>query len=153
MKKLIAILAVAMMIIAAKADQPGKTAKFVSVNKETGWITVIGFWTGNPSKKMKMTLCLGGVFISTIKEPYRTEAVEYLEKMIKGKKLTIDWGGVNSLAYVGKLFINLEMVKSGYGTGEDPGFSKAQQAMFKKAADEAKAAKRGMWRDEAPAQN
>jgi len=81
------------------------------------------------------------------------KAKQYLSKMIKGKKVGIDfekkdrYGRILGEVYLGKQFINLEMVKGGYAWNFDR-FSLDEDIMH--AEDSAREVRVGLWKDKNP---
>jgi endonuclease YncB( thermonuclease family) len=81
------------------------------------------------------------------------KAKQYLSKMIKGKKVGIDfekkdrYGRILGEVYLDNKFINLEMVKGGYAWNFDR-FSRDDAIMH--AEDSAREVKVGLWQDKNP---
>lgn len=90
-------------------------------------------------------------------EPYAIEAREFNKKLVKGQSVRVEYdaeptdhyGRLLGYLYVGDTFVNAELLKAGlaYPLAVRPNTKHAE--LFSRLAQEAKAARRGLWKDHA----
>ncbi|MBC7328267.1 thermonuclease family protein, partial [bacterium] len=86
-------------------------------------------------------------------EPYGKEAKEHLEKLIKGKKVRLEfdvqkydkYGRLLAYVYVDKIFVNAKMVEDGYAQVMTVPPNVKYQELFLKLQREAMEKERGLW--------
>lgn len=97
---------------------------------------------------------LYGVDAPEKNQEFAAQSRKKLEKLVRGKNIRLEvidkdkYGRYVAKVYVGKVYVNLEMLKAGLAWHYDYYADAAQDASLAKAETEARKARLGLWRDE-----
>lgn len=92
-------------------------------------------------------------------EPWGPEASSFTKQMVEGRAVVLKfakerrdrYGRILAYVYVDGVHLNEELIRAGFSEAQlQYSYSDAMKRTFREAEEEARAAKRGIWSDEAP---
>lgn len=105
-------------------------------------------------KKEEVRVRLYGIDAPEKKQEFAGQSRKKLEKLTRGKQLRLEvmdtdkYGRYVAKVYVGKTYVNLEMLKAGLAWHYDFHADESENAEFARAEADARKARRGLWQDD-----